>query len=125
MQKADWDALGKRLGYANEMEMFIDLYSNQLISIPALGRRLNFTQATIARRIALLNIPKRSRGGNNRSGNDYPQKLRLWRFDQRILFAYPKGIMATIANVSEVTLQSYLAACSSKSWPKERTNGSS
>lgn len=107
MLKEDWEAYAKRLGYPDERSMFVDLYENQGISVIQLGDRLGFTRGTIARRLALLGIVKRSRGGAN---NEFAQRFRLWRFDQRMLFCSSKGVLSEVLQISTVTLQSYLAS---------------
>lgn len=118
MLKEDWQALAKRLSYANEKEMFVDLYKTRGISVIELGKRLGFTRGTIARRLGLLGIIKRSRGGAN---NQYTQRIRLWRIDQRLLYCFNRNEVARVAKVSLATLQSFVSSCASITWPKEKT----
>ena len=105
MLKEDWEALSHRLGYSDERAMFLDLYEHQGISVIDLGERLGFTRGTIARRLGQLKITKRSRGGAN---NEFAQRFRLWRFDQRMLRCLPKGALCEVLSVGLPTLQSYL-----------------
>jgi hypothetical protein len=108
MNRSDWQALANRLGYSNELEMFQDLYELQELSVADIGRRLDYTGAAIARRLELLNIERRSRGGAN---NQRSQKLKLWRVDQRVLWCYGRSVVAQALRVSSSTLQNYLAGC--------------
>lgn len=104
MLKEDWDAYARRFGYKNEWDMFYDLYIVQKISVISLGERFGRNRGTIARRLDILGITKRSRGGAN---NQFSQQFRLWRFDQRILHLFGREI-ADVLEVSSATLKNYL-----------------
>jgi hypothetical protein len=111
--KAEWEAYARRLGYPDERAMFKDLYERQGVSVIDLGDRLGFTRGTIARRLSLLGIVKRSRGGAN---NEFTQRFRLWRFDQRLLHCYSSGALEECLQISSVTLKSYLNSLKEIKW---------
>jgi DNA invertase Pin-like site-specific DNA recombinase len=114
MLKEEWLAKANSIGYSNEREMFEDLY--QTMPISEIARRLNFHSATITRRMGLLGITKRGRGGAHNSRN---QKLKLWRSDQRIIFMFPVADVARALRVSQATLYNYRIA--NKAVKKETT----
>lgn len=107
MLKEDWEVYAKRLGYGSEHAMFHDLYITKAISVIALGERLGFTRGTIARRLDVLGIAKRSRGGAN---NQFCQRIRLWRFDQRMICYLDKADLAKVLQISPITIANYLAS---------------
>jgi len=111
--KEEWLALANQIGYANEKQMFEDLYSS--MPIPEIARRLSFSTPTIARRMGLLGIVKRSRGGSNNLKN---QKFKIWRVDQRIVFLFPVKEVAHALRVSDATLYNYKAACKEQDFKK-------
>ena len=93
----DWDHKARQLGYLNECDMFTKLYLDEHRSIAMLSLLLQAGSATISSRLDKLNIPKRSRGGDNNSGW---QTWKLSHFDQRIVLYLPLDQLPEMTGIS-------------------------
>lgn len=60
-----WDPAAHTLGYKDEREMLVDLYVNQKYSITDLATRLGYSRNNIRKRLSLLGVKFRGRGGRN------------------------------------------------------------
>lgn len=65
----DWTPYAKTLGYASEEEMLKDLYITQGFSAEDIATRLGFSRNNVRRRLTLLGVKFRARGGKNNLGN--------------------------------------------------------
>lgn len=66
----NWDPIASTLGYKNSKDMLIDLYVNQHFSIEDLAKRLGYSKNNLRRRLLMLGIQLRSRGGKNNLGKN-------------------------------------------------------
>lgn len=63
--QTQWKQIAETLGYPDEPTMWVQLYKTEKRTIGELGKTLGFGSATVARRLQLCGIDKRSRGGAN------------------------------------------------------------
>jgi len=97
----DWDGIAVRLAYANENQMWADLYVTKEWSTAHIADLLGFSRATIRCRLKKHNIKLRSRGGVHR----YAQSLlRLLRMDTRQAIHGSLSEAARLANLSVTTV---------------------
>lgn len=118
MLKEEWHLLATNLGYSNERDMFEDLYAE--MSLSEIAKRLNYSRAAIDRRINILGIPKRGRGGANNRKN---ARDKVWRCDQRLVFQIGGTPLAKALGVSYQTLYNYTTLCKKFNLPKGGNDG--
>lgn len=94
----DWDLLARHSGYTDEREMLEDLYEEEGHSIAEIASRLGAGTATINRRLDLLGIKKRGRGGANRARE---QSLKLFRLDARVALTLRLEVLSKLSGVSK------------------------
>lgn len=63
--QTQWKDMAASLGFTDEATMWQQLYNIESRTIGELSRTLGYGTATIARRIAICGVEKRSRGGSN------------------------------------------------------------
>lgn len=61
--QTQWKQIAETLGFPDETQMWVQLYTTEKRTIGELSKTLGFGTATIARRIDLCGVGKRSRGG--------------------------------------------------------------
>lgn len=90
--QSQWKEIANTLGFPDEPQMWNQLYIIEGRSIAELAKTIGYGSATVARRIDLCGVEKRTRGGQNN-----PSKLiiALNHLDQRYL---------RLANPEEVSL---------------------
>jgi len=100
----DWVDLSVNLGYANEFEMWNDLYSELGYSINTIARKLGVSNAVVATRIDKLGIPKRSRGGPNSTAKI---RTKLHLLDQRLVYHKPIKEIVMLLDTNYTTVWKY------------------
>jgi hypothetical protein len=100
----DWDELARTIGYSNEKDMLEDFYLEEEMSVSEIARRLGAGTATIARRLSLAGVEKRSRGGANNLAN---QRRKLFHMDQRISLLADLNLVAKLSGASRSTCYKY------------------
>jgi len=93
----DWDGLAHQLGFLCERDMLEDFYLTRQLSIGQIAERLMCGTATISRRLDMLQISKRKRGGPNNAGK---QNYKLFHLDQRIVLRLPLNQVAAVTGIS-------------------------
>lgn len=63
-----WRPIAATLGFRDEEEMLKELYLKQGFSISEISHVVGYSRFNVRRRLILLHVPLRSRGGDNRSG---------------------------------------------------------
>ena len=61
-----WDPIAHTLGYKNEAEMLRDLYKT--LSIDEIAKKLGYSRGGVRRRLIMLDVDMRGRGGKNNLG---------------------------------------------------------
>jgi hypothetical protein len=100
----DWDIYARTLGYNNEKEMLTDFYTSQSLSISEIASRINVGHFTVKRHLEDLNIPLRTRGGNNASNS---QSKKMFHLDQRVVLSNFYNSLAPNIKVSPSMLYKY------------------
>jgi hypothetical protein len=93
----DWDYTARQLGYKDERDLFQRLYVEEGRSISMLAQMLKSGTATISRRLDMLEISKRPRGGDNNSGR---QMYKLTHLDQRVVLTLPLNLLPELTKIS-------------------------
>jgi len=104
MNITDWNCFARSLGYKDERDMMEDMYANQRLPISEIANRIKVGTATISRRLSLLGVDKRSRGGANNPGR---QTSKLFHFDQRVVLSLDLNRLATITRISRSLCYKY------------------
>jgi hypothetical protein len=92
-----WNEMARTLGFEDETSMWLQLYIKERRPIAELAKTLGYGTATIARRIAVAGVMKRTRGGPNASGKTASL---IGHLDQRwVRMSYPKEV-AEVLGVS-------------------------
>lgn len=89
-----WKNMAVSLGFPDEPTMWVQLYKEEGRTIGELSKTLGYGSATIARRLYLCGIEKRSRGGVNS-----PSKIAIAvaHLDQRFVrLSHPKDICKVV-----------------------------
>jgi len=64
-----WGPVARTLGYANEREMLVDLYTAQGWSLEIIATALGFARANVRKRLLEHGVKLRGRGGRNALGH--------------------------------------------------------
>jgi hypothetical protein len=100
----EWDTLANTLGFRNEKHLFDYLYHIEHMSLDMIANRLGVGKATVARRLSLLGIAKRTRGGAN---NLSKQRWLLHLLDQRFVFQNTSTKLAKLIHTDPSTVWKY------------------
>jgi hypothetical protein len=92
-----WKQIAESIGYADEASMWYRLYVTEDRKIAELAKTFGFGTATIARRIGLSGVEKRSRGGALA-----PSKVAIAinHLDPRYVRVYPPQEIASVVGCS-------------------------
>lgn len=101
---SDWDDLARSIGYRDERDMLEDMYERERMPISEIASRLGAGTATINRRLNLLGIAKRTRGGPNNEGR---QAYKLFHLDQRVVLRLDLSLLARATRVSRSLCYKY------------------
>lgn len=95
--QTQWRQVAETLGFPDETQMWHQFYVAEKRTIGELSRTLGFGTATIARRIGLCGVDKRSRGGVNS-----PSKItiNIAHLDQRFVRLSKPEVIAHLVNAS-------------------------
>lgn len=93
----DWDFTARQFGYSNERDMLEKMYLDENRSIGEISNLLSCGSATVSRRMDVLQIPKRSRGGDNNPGQ---QTFKLTHLDQRVVLSLPLNDLPDLTKIS-------------------------
>lgn len=110
------------LGYDDARAMFEDMYTTQLLSINQISRRLGCGPATVNRWLRQCQIPRRSKGGANRSPVLH-YKLHL--MDQRYVFNTKNSELAKLLNMNPAYVYKYKMRVKGAQFDALRANMSS
>lgn len=100
----DWKPLIERLGYASDSEMLRDLYITQRLTTARLATLLGVTRTTVLHHLERCGIKRRGRGGRN---NLAPQRRKLYRMDQRLIYLLTAVRIKFLTGADESTIHGY------------------
>lgn len=99
-----WATIASSIGYETEKIMWQDLYLDKNWSIGKIAIRLGYSNTVVRRRMSLLQLPMRKKGGPNNRGKG---RRILDRFDKNFVLNAPVKSVLEKANVTESTLWRY------------------
>lgn len=103
----DWNETARSIGFKDEKSMLESFYTDDGMSVAEIASRLGAGTATIARRLTLCKVKKRSRGGSN---NLMLQRRKLFHLDPRLLMYSPLDKIAEMCGGSKSTVYKFRRA---------------
>lgn len=85
----DWDLLARKLGFASEKTLLIELYLVRQLPLSRIGELFGISLAAAQQHLKRHSITPRARGGSNHN-RQLSEKLRL--LDQREVWLAPKEV---------------------------------
>lgn len=104
MPDFDWFAMARSLGYDTPEAMFRDLYLVQERTTAQLVDLLGVSRTQVLYHLKKYNIARRSRGGNH---NLAPQRRKLYRMDQRVVFMLTLQRLCKLTGADQTTVWLY------------------
>jgi len=101
---SDWETLAVSMGYGSYEHLLRDLYINDQLTMKQISKKVGASIFTISKHMEEFGIQRRRPGGMQ---NLSFKRWRLFRLDQRFVFATPDVELEKLMNVDRSTIYKF------------------